>query len=145
MPKIFLIDDDPLYHELAHLMIKENMLFDNFISYTKAELALEYLIKHKDNPESLPDLILLDLNMPEMDGWNFICLYEDLLPVLKKRINVFIVTSSIDQRDEVRSMAYPFIRGFYSKPITIEALFDIAYFITVNSTKSDSLKMLDQF
>ena len=142
MSKLLIIDDDPIYHTIAQLIINKNMLFDDCISYTKARLALNYLIEHRNHPDALPDVIFLNLNMPGMDGWNFLCKHEDLLPFLAKKIDVFIVTSSVDRKDELRSHAYPFVQGFYSKPLTLKELIDISNFVTATAIKYDNLRLL---
>lgn len=142
MSKLFIIDDDPVYHTISQLIIKKNNLFETCTSYTKARPALDYLIEHKNQPEALPDLILLDLNMTEMDGWNFLCVFEDLLPFLTKQMEIFIVTSSIDPNDKLRSKAYPFVQGFISKPLTVNLLVDISNRVTTNSIIYDNLRLL---
>ena len=142
MSKIFIIDDDPVYHKIAQMIIRKNKLFEDCTGYEKARPALDYLIAHKNNHDALPDLILLDLNMPEMDGWNFLCIFEDLLPFLAKQVDVFIVTSSIDPDDKLRSMAYPFVQGFISKPLSVKALRGISNFATNNSIVYHNLRLL---
>lgn len=142
MAKILIIDDDPIHHEITQFIMSKNVQFENCTSYTKARTALDYLIKHQDHSDILPDVILLDLNMPEMDGWNFLCVFEDLLPFLAKQINIFIVTSSINPNDELRSKAYPFVQGFISKPLTVEVLINISNVVNINSIKYDSLGQL---
>lgn len=142
MSKLLIIDDDPLYHTTAQLIINKNMLFDDCISYTEARLALNYLIEHRHHPDALPDVIFLNLNMPGMEGWDFLCLHEDLLPFLAKTIDVFIVTSADDRKDESRSQVYPFVQGFYSKPLTLKELLDISNFVTATAIKFDNLRVL---
>ena len=142
MSKLLIIDDDPIYQSTAQLILSKNMLFDDCTSYTDAKLALNYLIVQRHHRDALPDVIFVNLNMPGMGGWNFLCLHEDLLPFLAKKIDVFIVTSSDDRKDELRSQAYPFVKGFYSKPLNLTELLDISNYVTATAMKYDYLKQL---
>lgn len=118
MSKVFIIDDDPIHQRIAQIMIAKHELFDGYSSYTDAELALEYLRNNAKNTEELPDVILLDLNMPIIDGWDFLEAFKKFQPELTKSISVFIVTSSVDEKDKLRSQTFPFVKGFISKPLS---------------------------
>lgn len=121
-----IIDDDPIQLRIAELLVKRSSSFAELVSYSEADLALQFLQSQGDDSTLLPDVILLDLNMPKTDGWAFLNIYKKMLPRLKKKINLFIVSSSIDKNDRMRSEAYPFVNGFISKPISPAALQDIA-------------------
>jgi len=117
MSKVFIIDDDPIHQRIAQIMIAKHELFDVYNSYTEAELALEYL-RESVNTSDLPDVILLDLNMPVVDGWDFLEAFEKFQSALGKDIRIFIVTSSVDEKDKIRSQTFPFVKGFISKPLS---------------------------
>ena len=118
MTKVFIVDDDPIHQRIAQIMIGKHELFDEFDSYTEAEFALEYLKENMDNSAGLPDVILLDLNMPVVDGWDFLEAFEKFQSDLSKQIRVFIVTSSVDEKDRLRSQTFSFVKGFISKPLS---------------------------
>lgn len=118
MTKIFIIDDDPIHQRIAQIMIGKNQLFDECGSYTEAEIALEYLKENIENSAGLPDVILLDLNMPVVDGWDFLEAFEKFQSQLCKNIKIFIVTSSVDEKDRLRSQTFSFVKGFISKPLS---------------------------
>jgi CheY-like chemotaxis protein len=118
MSKIFIIDDDPIHQRIAQIMIAKHELFDEYNSYTEAELALEFLKENITNTAALPDVILLDLNMPVVDGWDFLEAFEKFQTGLNKDIRIFIVTSSVDEKDKLRSQTFPFVKGFISKPLS---------------------------
>ena len=118
MSKVFIIDDDPIHQRIAQIIIEKYQLFDEFISYTEAEKALKFLKENLKNTQSLPDIILLDLNMPVVDGWEFLEVFESLHKDLDKAIRIFIVTSSVDEKDKLRAQAYSSVKGFISKPLT---------------------------
>ena len=118
MSKVFIIDDDTIHQRLAQIMIEKHQLFDDYTSYTDAEKALSFLQEHKGNPTNLPDVILLDLNMPVIDGWDFLDLLEGFRNELSKAIRIFIVTSSVDEKDILRAQNYSAVTGFISKPLS---------------------------
>lgn len=122
MSKVFIIDDDSIHQRIAQIMIEKHNLFDSYKSYTEAQHALNFLKESKNDPDALPDVILLDLNMPLMDGWDFLDVFEELHKSLKKKIRIYIVTSSVDERDKQRSQAYSTVSGFISKPLSPEVI-----------------------
>ena len=115
---VFIIDDDPIHQRIAQIMIAKHKLFDEFVSYTEAGEALEVLENNTDVTESLPDVILLDLNMPVIDGWGFLEKFDKIKTGLAKEIKIFIVSSSVDEKDISRSQSYSSVKGFISKPLT---------------------------
>lgn len=118
MSKVFIIDDDSIHQRIAQIMIEKHQLFDEYISFKEAEQAIAFLRENTKNPQQLPDVILLDLNMPVMDGWDFLDLYEDFRSDLARAIRIFIVTSSVDEKDILRSQTYSSVTGFISKPLS---------------------------
>ncbi len=122
MSKVFIIDDDPIHQRIAQIMIGKHELFAEFNSFTEAELALEYLKENTKNTEGLPDVILLDLNMPVVDGWDFLEAFDKFQSELTKSIKIFIVTSSVDEKDRLRSQTFPFVKGFISKPLSPDVI-----------------------
>ena len=118
MSKVFIIDDDSIHQRIAQIMIEKHQLFDDYTSFTEAEKAITYIKDHKKDANALPDVILLDLNMPVIDGWDFLDLFETIREELKKIIRIFIVTSSVDEKDILRSQLYSSVSGFISKPLS---------------------------
>jgi len=116
--RVFIIDDDPIHQRIAQIMISKHNLFDEYFSYTEAQKALDFLQENKKNGETLPDVILLDLNMPVIDGWDFLETFETLVKEFEKNIRVFIVSSSVDEKDVLRSKSYVAVKGFISKPLS---------------------------
>lgn len=118
MSKVFIIDDDPIHQRIAQIMIEKHQLFDQYCSYTDAEEAYFFLKENKSDSAILPDVILLDLNMPVTDGWDFLDLFENIRDELEKTIRIFIVSSSVDDQDKIRSQTYSSVNGFISKPLS---------------------------
>ena len=116
--RVFIIDDDPIHQRIAQIMISKHNLFDEYFSYTEAQKAIDFLQENKKNEETLPDVILLDLNMRVIDGWDFLETFETLVKEFEKNIRVFIVSSSVDEKDVLRSKSYVAVKGFISKPLS---------------------------
>jgi CheY-like chemotaxis protein len=124
---IWIIDDDPIYHIIVHKLIEKSELFSEITSFKNGREALEMIHNVMEIIEGIPDIILLDINMPIMDGWEFMDEMNNVLQKLKKNIIVYIVSSSIAIEDKNKSKSYSNILGYLSKPITINDLELIAY------------------
>ncbi|NGY38361.1 response regulator [Flavobacterium sp. XN-5] len=118
--RIYIIDDDKLTVKLMSMLLHKNQFCDEIHSFFNAQSALEELKKNSDDNDKMPDGILLDLNMPVMDGWQF--LDEFVLLAIKKEISIFIVTSSIDPADIQMAKKHHFLKDYIMKPITAEKL-----------------------
>lgn len=114
--RIVLIDDDPICHLISEKMIKRYSSH-HIEAFTSANQALQQLQWRADHaPAELPDVILLDLDMPQMNGWEFLEEFQKLPS--HSKIDVVILTSSVHRSDKARAMSYSVVRDFISKPIT---------------------------
>jgi CheY-like chemotaxis protein len=119
---IFLIDDDPIHQQIAKLMFDRQQSSRKILSFQEADLALNYLREHASNPENLPDLILLDINMPVMDGWEFLDEYEKMSDTFSKNIRIHVLTSSVNDEDLSRAKQYGSVEGYLIKPLNRDVI-----------------------
>jgi CheY-like chemotaxis protein len=127
MSKIVLIDDEPIFHKIVQMTIKNSELSKEATYTFDGEVVLDYLEEKKLDSQSLPDYIFVDLYMPAFDGWDFLNRFQEIYKSLKKNIKVFVVTSSINPEDIKRSKLYPFVTTFISKPVMKDVFDNISY------------------
>lgn len=129
MKSIFLIDDDPIFVHLTKKIINSTNCQYAISEFTDGEIAIHHLAEIQDQMERLPDVIFLDLNMPVMDGWEFLNEYNELSSKIKKNIALFIVTSSISPQEVERSKTYRTVTDFLIKPVARGKIVEIIDYV----------------
>ncbi|EDM33937.1 Receiver protein of a two-component response regulator [Pedobacter sp. BAL39] len=118
MKKFFLIDDDSIFVFLTKKIMQVVNLSTDITVFEDANVALSKLETLSDDPDALPDVIFVDLNMPAMDGWGFLTKYLLLEPLMRKKISIYIVSSSISPSELERSKSIPVVTDFLTKPLS---------------------------
>lgn len=118
--KVLLVDDDDIVNSINKVIIKHAKFAEEIIVQTVASDAIDY-IKEQKEQDALPELIFLDINMPEMDGWDFVDEYVKL-GFEESGPRIIMLTSSINPRDENRASLIDEITDFMSKPLSPEIL-----------------------
>jgi CheY-like chemotaxis protein len=114
---LFLVEDDALFAMLLKRTLKK-IGFEHPLSVFENGLdILNYLKENKADSERLPDMILLDINMPIMDGWQFLDAYEEIKDVLLKQPEIYILSSSIFTQDVEKSKEYKTVTDYLIKPL----------------------------
>jgi CheY-like chemotaxis protein len=123
---ILLVDDDEsdnYYHEYT---IKKADISEVLKIVTDGSLALEYIFKAGHNEQSedypLPDIIFLDINMPRMNGFEFLEEYKQLDERLRSGIVITMLTTSLNPHDKERAIQSGSVSEFLNKPLTVEML-----------------------
>ena len=115
---IFLIDDDGITNMLNQYFFEEHFRDVTISAYTDPEDALDFLMNSKEQP----NYIFLDINMPVMDGWEFLENYEKRKIDKEHRPDIYLLSSSVDPADFNRAKTKCCVKGFISKPLEIEKL-----------------------
>jgi CheY-like chemotaxis protein len=117
---ILLIDDDSISNFITEKLILRENFAQEVVSFLSGEAALSYLKKQQQQHLPPPDIIFLDLNMPEMDGWEFISEFKKLPREFTENSRVFMLSSAVDAKDIVQARNMEEIEDFISKPLTKE-------------------------
>lgn len=112
-----IIDDDPISVFGIKRSMKETNFSDNVVVYTNGQDALDGLTKMIDEGKKLPSIIFLDLNMPIMDGWEFLDDFIKIPNTNTDKVIIFIVSSSMDPRDMIKAKNYKMVNNYILKPI----------------------------
>lgn len=122
---VLLIDDNPADNFFHQMILEEANCTNEIIAKESGEEALKYLASIENGKHPQPDLIFLDINMPGMNGWEFIEYYHKLPEEQKGKKLVMMLTTSLNPEDSKRADTSPAIKEFISKPLTVEILNDI--------------------
>lgn len=122
MKFICLVDDDKIYQTIVLKQLAKIAEDCRIVALDDGEEAIGAIKKMILDKADLPDLILLDLNMPFMDGWDFLNEFKMLKGYTSKKINIVIVTSSVDERDLSRAREYEEVSGYMVKPVIMTDL-----------------------
>ncbi|MCK7559259.1 response regulator [Chitinophaga sedimenti] len=126
---ILLVDDDHATNFINSMIIKKAQIDVHVEVVTNGEEALEYLTgtgKFADSPRKLqPGIVFLDINMPAMNGWEFLEEYNKLPEAQKAQIVIAMLTTSLNPDDERKANGIEDIRGFLNKPLTVDKLLDV--------------------
>ena len=117
---ICIIDDDPLFIEGTKTIIDMSRTNNDYVVYYNGEDALKAISEKINNSEILPDIIFLDLNMPIMDGWQFLKAFSEL--AISICIPIYVVSSSINQNDILRAKSFKCVIDYIEKPISFDVL-----------------------
>jgi len=122
--KVCVIDDDKLYVSLITMLIKKNHFAEEILVFQNGQEALKYFEENIDNQnEQLPEVILLDLNMPIMNGWEFLEAIQPYVKgLLKRNVKLNVVSSTINPDEVDRAEKHGIVHHFINKPISKEAI-----------------------
>lgn len=126
--KIVLVDDDEIHNFLTENFLKDLLPESVIEPFQNPIEALEHLeATTSEKKENCPDVIFLDINMPEINGWQFL---EEYIKMKIDQIcnsRIFILSSSVDPDDINRSKTFPVVANFISKPLTKDKVLNLLH------------------
>ncbi|WP_299884635.1 response regulator [uncultured Lacinutrix sp.] len=119
-----IIDDDSVYVNLVKKIIETKKLCENLLVFSDGKQSIEYFeaILQNLEAEQIPEIIFLDLNMPVMDGWEFLERFTKIKNKLDKAITLYVVSSSINPLDINRAKSLSSVEDYLIKPVNISEL-----------------------
>lgn len=120
---LLVIDDDDINIFIIKKIVEKTGYEAKMVAKTNGQLAIDYLKELIDTAEPLPHLILIDINMPILNGWEFLEAYEKL--GIEENIDMYMLSSSVYENDIEKAKTYKTVKGFISKPLSIERLIEL--------------------
>ena len=115
--KVMIVDDNPIDQLITEYILKLNHEKGDIIVMKSANEALEYLDLNADRPASLPSLIFLDLDMPIMNGFDFLQRFKEYADVVKEGCRIVVVTATEVTEDIERMKSDPHVIKLIAKPL----------------------------
>jgi len=121
--KVMLLDDDEVNNFICSSIIQKSIPESRVISFLNGKQGLDYLESLLGkNDYNLPDLIFVDINMPVMNGWEFLDRYKKIANRFSKKIVLMMLTASISDKDVKKAKTYDIVDDYISKPLKQEEL-----------------------
>jgi CheY-like chemotaxis protein len=143
---VLLIDDDEPTNYMSSMLLEERGCAEQIKVAESGAKALSYLTNSEQSsvdPEHFPcpDVIFLDINMPAMDGWEFLDNYKKLESKHRGKVIIIMLTTSLNPDDKIRAENIPEISGFENKPLTTEMIDRVLnkYFIKTGQKTGEML------
>jgi CheY-like chemotaxis protein len=123
--KVCLVDDSEIDRYIITSVIKRYCFANEAIEFNMAQKALDYLEQNQNNIDALPEIILLDINMPEMSGFDFLEKYKSFPQTMLNKINIIILTSSNNPDDSDTAAKNSLVKVYLNKPLNEAKLIKI--------------------
>lgn len=120
------IDDNSTNNLICKYTIRKFSDKAEISIFTEPEDALEFIkVAYGNSNGDIRTILFLDINMPYMTGWEFLEEFKELKEEIQKQFVIYMLSSSVDERDKEKAKNNPLVSGFYSKPLTIHTIKDL--------------------
>ena len=123
--RFMVLEDDDIFMELNEKVITRSGFAEELISFDYVQKGLDHLNNLINEGKPLPDIILLDLRMPVVNGFEFLEKLKSFPQEKIQHLKIHLLTSSLDENDISRAYSYPQVKGFHSKPLSLKKLQDM--------------------
>jgi CheY-like chemotaxis protein len=120
-----IVDDDDIYQFTTSVLLKKTDLVNKIIVFSNGLKAINFLKDEIGNKENIPDVLFLDINMPVMDGWEFLEEYLLIKPMIPKTVVIYMVSSSVDEKDVLKAKSISALSGYLVKPISSQNIMEV--------------------
>ena len=121
---VWLIDDDEIFCFSAEQIIALSNFSKEVRCFPNGMAALDAIRELEAGFEKVPDVVFLDVNMPVLDGWQFLDSIKD--STMAKHLKIYMLSSSIDSIDLQRASEYSLVSKYITKPISIKTLQELS-------------------
>ncbi len=122
---VLLVEDDPITIMVCERIIKMTSFAEKVTSCENGKIAFDFLFSVKDK-ENMPKIIFLDINMPVMNGWDFLEELNKVKHAFKELPGIYLLSSTVDPEDYTKAKKILLVKDFISKPLSKEALENIS-------------------
>lgn len=127
---ILIIDDDEINNFIAAKLIDKIPPKAKVSTCVNGQEGIDFVKNKLNNQDEFPDIIFLDINMPLMNGWEFLEEYEHIKNDIKKKVTINMLSSSVYNDDISKAETYTTVNKFISKPLTVDKIKDL--YISLN-------------
>lgn len=124
-PTFLAIDDDYLNNKICEILITKADITADVKTFTVPEEGLKYIATAYDGSATKLTILLLDINMPTMSGWEFLAEFEKFDLIIKQCFKIYILSSSIDERDLERAKSNKNVVEYIKKPLRTDKILEI--------------------
>lgn len=123
---VMLVDEDEIDNIINQKILESNNFAERIIVFRTGQDGLDFLKQNKDIADQLPEIIFLDINMPIMDGFQFLEEFEKIGGAVHDKCRIIMLSSSISPRDIDRAASNRFVKKYLNKPLNsryLQAIF----------------------
>lgn len=124
-PRFIIIDDDWANNIICDAFLTAVFNGANVKTFTDPRLGLTHLVEEYGMEESSEAVLFLDINMPFLTGWEVLARFDQLSEIHKKKIRIYMLSSSIDHRDITQANENKHVAGFVSKPLNRQKIIEL--------------------
>ncbi|MCB0835418.1 MAG: response regulator [Bacteroidetes bacterium] len=117
-----LVDDNEIDNIINEKIIEANSFADSILVFQTGQEALDYLKDNQNNEKDLPEIVFLDINMPIMDGFQFLEDFEKFSDTVLNKCKIIMLSSSISPKDIDRAASSKYVKKYLNKPLNARYL-----------------------